>query len=172
MSSTLVNTLGLALPFILLGSTLPLTLMASLQYDEGLSNYFSFDATLAEAQENWRRGDATDPDILSSASSLLFKSLSDFRNTATWFKRTYWCLTAWCGAFTLGFIVVGALYARALRKTINELSSRSTESIGFQAFNKTRKWLLKISFMFVITMGEFRFLSFSIAKQKLTRFGT
>ena len=151
LSSKLANTVGIALPFILLGSTLALTLMASINYDRGTENYLAFDTLLAQAQLEWRRGNPVASEILNKGSSILYLSLNDFKDATTWFEYTYYCLTAWCAAFTLGFLVVGWLYTVALQKTINELSPTS---VGYEAFKKTRRWLLKISFMFVITMGE------------------
>ncbi|GAA5977855.1 hypothetical protein JCM5350_006197 [Sporobolomyces pararoseus] len=150
LSSKLANTVGIALPFILLGSTLPLTLMASINYDRGTENYIAFDTLLAQAQLEWRRGNPVASEVLNKGSSILYLSLNDFKDATTWFEYTYYCLTAWCAAFTLGFLVVGWLYTVALQKTINELSPTS---VGYEAFKKTRRWLLNISFMFVITMA-------------------
>ncbi|GAA5899746.1 uncharacterized protein JCM6883_005976 [Sporobolomyces salmoneus] len=150
-SALAVNSVGIAVPVILLGSTLPLTILASTNYDEGMSNYFQFDSILAQAQRSWKKRDDLDSKVLDDASSALFLALVDFRDAAKWFKRTYWCLTAWCSAFTVVFFLVGALYSRALSKVIAEL--KSVEGVGFKAFTKTRRWLLHISSMFVITMA-------------------
>ncbi|GAA6009068.1 hypothetical protein JCM11491_005734 [Sporobolomyces phaffii] len=154
LSAAFVNTVGISLPFVLLVSTLPLTVMASLSYDSGMDNYFGFDSLLAQAQQAWKPSTREHLDALDEASLILFAALVDFGDAATWFKRTYWALTAWCGAFTLGFFVVGWLYARALQRSIDELSSRSADSVGYKAFTRTRRWLVSISFCFVVTMGK------------------
>lgn len=157
LSSLLVNFVGIALPFVLLGSILPLTLVASKNYDDGMVGYVASDEVLNRAQESWRKGDSADPEVLDRTARILFTAIARFEDAALWFQYTYWCLTAWCTSFTLSFILIGWLYVRALQRTINELGSSKScgsESIGYRAFTKTRRWLLNISSVFVISMGK------------------
>jgi len=168
LSARLVNTFGILLPFVILGSTLPFAIRASTSYEKGVVDYFNTNAMLAKAADDWSPDEAIDLSVVGEIAPLLFDALGAFEHSKIWFQRIYYLLAGWCAAFTFAFALVGYLYSRALNKTISDLRSRSSKGVGIEMFRKTRRWLLSLSFCFVVSMGE----SFdsSIRTAILTRF--
>lgn len=159
ISAKLINTIGILLPFIILGSTLPFAIRASISYEKGVADYIATDTLLAKAENGWKPNEAIDLTVVDEIAPLLFDALGAFDHSKIWFQRIYFLLAGWCAAFTFAFALVGYLYARALNKTISEMSSRSSKGVGIAMFTKTRRWLLSLSACFVVSMGKLVSLS-------------
>ena len=152
-SARFVNSIGVALPTLVLATLLPYGIIASNNLQARMEASGKLYELLESEAKAWTHDSVVDASQLHRTSILVHDVARKMLAFGNNYEIFFSILAGWCGFLGLSFVAVASLYLRDLKRSIKRMQGRT--KTGVETFSKTYRWLVLVSVGLGTSMSAF-----------------